>query len=1025
MSGIKRSDIESALLGLKAIAEVSSSPYAKIIASLTLLIHENKDITSFGDRVLETAWVISSAVQEVAETASEEMVRNVGQLLTALEGILDRLRKRTKRGKLSKFFSASSDDAFLKSCEDDWDKCLSLFLFHSKLRNLDRLSRFADSAEKFADELGDTLSNAFREQEELASSIVVHASSRSENDGSPLPEPPQIFFGRTAYLETVVSQLCEDEQVNIAILGAGGMGKTSVALAALHNQSVVSQYGKCRIFVSCEAIPDAKALTTAIGQSLGLTGELSLADIKRTLLDSGRRTLICLDNLETPWETASCRTEVENVLAGLSGIQTVSLLITMRGAERPANVLWKRPFLPPIPTLDYESTKLTFMAISDTSEADEGIDALLEVTDRIPLAVTLMANLAQYTPCSELLARWNDEKTAMLTRGYEDRLSSVDVSIQVTLSSERFRSSSRACLLLQILSHLPDGAAPSSLPSMVSDDEGVLAAVSTLRQVSLAYEDVSGHLRVLCPVREYVLKHLRLTSDEIRPLRAYYYKFAEGLSSYERTAQTTLEDLVAMRLEVANMASVLLDALQGPHPQAGAIQALLRVGDAAWIPGFAPGLFSLALAASRELKDRKLEADCLVHQYIFNISGNNLEDLKSLRMAENIYLERNDPEDAESLAQCLMCMGISYRRMEDQQTSIDLTLQAISLYEKRNNHVKLVECRRALASTYSASGREAEAMDEITLVVDMAEKHGLRTAALWSLKQLAAIQHNRGLIPLSLSSFKRASELEFEIFGESRQYDYSLFGIGTNYLSQSRLTDAYDFLHKAYRLSVKWRKPEWIAMYTMHLGMVSSKRDDWEDALTQLYLALRRFNELGHTGNAARCILEIAHVEMGRGNTTTAVTHIQQARVHVRRQKDISPDVEAGSLYQLGRIALQRQSYPSAYSFLIVATLLNRKIPERCAFAECILALGDVLLAEEDADSAKSFYLTTLELIRYLGLRRHWANCMSGLGKVASLQGDTKTAHCYFRDALDMYIKAEDKAGQAEIVRLLSSAQRL
>lgn len=40
MSGIKRSDIDSALLGLKAIAEVSSSPYAKIIASLTLLIHE-------------------------------------------------------------------------------------------------------------------------------------------------------------------------------------------------------------------------------------------------------------------------------------------------------------------------------------------------------------------------------------------------------------------------------------------------------------------------------------------------------------------------------------------------------------------------------------------------------------------------------------------------------------------------------------------------------------------------------------------------------------------------------------------------------------------------------------------------------------------------------------------------------------------------------------------------------------------------------------------------------------------------
>lgn len=54
-----------------------------------------------------------------------------------------------------------------------------------------------------------------------------------------LPPPPQVFFGRTSYVDRVVEQVTRDAQSRVAILGAGGMGKTSVALAAIHDSRVV------------------------------------------------------------------------------------------------------------------------------------------------------------------------------------------------------------------------------------------------------------------------------------------------------------------------------------------------------------------------------------------------------------------------------------------------------------------------------------------------------------------------------------------------------------------------------------------------------------------------------------------------------------------------------------------------------------------------------------------------------------------------------------------------------------------
>jgi len=145
--------------------------------------------------------------------------------------------------------------------------------------------------------------------------------------------------------------------------------------------------------------------------------------------------MLVLDNLETPWEPKDNQQAVEELLLQLTDVPGLSLIVTLRGAERPSGIPWTRPCIPPLHSLDYEASLTTFISIADVHRNVPGLSELIEVTDGLPLAITLMATQAQYTSCEILLRRWNDKRTAMLRRGAENRLSSLDVSIQISLES--------------------------------------------------------------------------------------------------------------------------------------------------------------------------------------------------------------------------------------------------------------------------------------------------------------------------------------------------------------------------------------------------------------------------------------------------------------------------------------------------------------------------------------------------------------------------------------------------------------
>jgi ABC-type phosphate/phosphonate transport system ATPase subunit len=115
-----------------------------------------------------------------------------------------------------------------------------------------------------------------------------------------LPSKPKIFHGRESELDDITKMLCQ-QSPRIAILGGGGIGKTSLAKAVLHHPDTVVKF-KHRFFVSAESAATSTDVAALIGLHVGLNpGQ----DLTRSIVQCflGQTScLLSLDNLETVWE---------------------------------------------------------------------------------------------------------------------------------------------------------------------------------------------------------------------------------------------------------------------------------------------------------------------------------------------------------------------------------------------------------------------------------------------------------------------------------------------------------------------------------------------------------------------------------------------------------------------------------------------------------------------------------------------------------------------------------------------------
>jgi GTPase SAR1 family protein len=141
-----------------------------------------------------------------------------------------------------------------------------------------------------------------------------------------LPSEPKIFYGRESELLNIL-KLFSQQEPRIAILGAGGMGKTSLARAVLHHTSVMAKYGQHRYFVACDTAATKIELAAIIGAHLGLKPGKDLTHAVVQRFSRSPPCLLILDNLETLWEPTELRNEIEAFLSLLTDVEHLALMV--------------------------------------------------------------------------------------------------------------------------------------------------------------------------------------------------------------------------------------------------------------------------------------------------------------------------------------------------------------------------------------------------------------------------------------------------------------------------------------------------------------------------------------------------------------------------------------------------------------------------------------------------------------------------------------------------------------------------
>ncbi|KAJ7831207.1 P-loop containing nucleoside triphosphate hydrolase protein, partial [Mycena olivaceomarginata] len=378
-----------------------------------------------------------------------------------------------------------------------------------------------------------------------------------------LPSEPKIFHGRESELSDIL-HLFNTGIPRIAILGAGGMGKTSLARAVLHHPDITGRYEQNRFFVACNSATTRIGLANLIGSHLGLKPGKNLTQAVLQYFTNNPPSLLILDELETLWEPASSRADIEELLSLLTGVENLALMITMRGAEHPTKVHWTRPFLRALQPLNQEAAQLTFADITDSGHSLKEVDQILSLADNMPLAISLLAHLADTEGCSTVLSRWDKEKTSLISDGFDKR-SNPDMSISLSLSSPRIQLLPQSQELLSLLSMLPDGLADVDLIQSKLPLENILKCKTALKSTALAYSDEYKRLKILMPIREYLQQHQPPGDHLVQSLFKYFQDMLKFYMDHQGT-QSNSSTIPRIKSNLMNIQNILKWGLRRKQP---------------------------------------------------------------------------------------------------------------------------------------------------------------------------------------------------------------------------------------------------------------------------------------------------------------------------------------------------------------------------------------------------------------------------------------------------------------------------
>ena len=490
-----------------------------------------------------------------------------------------------------------------------------------------------------------------------------------------------------------------------ALVGAGGIGKTSIALAVLHHSRIEDRFGDNRRFIRCDQFPASRThflarLSTVIGA--GIENPEDLTSLRPFL--SSREMLIVLDNVESVLDPQGTDArEIYSMMDELCRFKTICLLITSRITTVPRHC--KRPV---IPTLSMEAARDIFYSIHGDGRRSDIIDGLLQRLDFHALSITLLATTASNNmwDSDELAKEWDTHRAQVLQADYSESLAA---TIELSLTSPTFCTlGSNARELLGVVAFFPQGVDKKNLDWLFPSIPNGKNIFDKFCVLSLTYPS-NGYITMLAPIRDYLRPRDPESSPILLKTKECYFT---RLSVFVDPGQPGFREAEWIKSEDVNVEH-LLDVFTSINADAGdALEACVH---------FMQHLYW--------------------HKPRQTVLGSKIEDL---------------PEDHPSKAKCLSQLSRTFQSLGNLTEQKRLLAHVLQLERKQGNDRPVAQTLRRLSDANRMLGLYGEGRQQAEEAMGIWEQLGDTVGQAESLMQLAWLLYDDGQLDAAEEAVTRA-----------------------------------------------------------------------------------------------------------------------------------------------------------------------------------------------------------------------------------------------------------------------------
>ena len=624
----------------------------------------------------------------------------------------------------------------------------------------------------------------------------------------------------------------------IALVGAGGIGKTSVALTVLHDDRIRQRFGANRRFIRCDKLPPSlphflRRLSKAIGA--GVENPEDMTPLRPFL--SSKNMFIVLDNAESlldPHITSA--EEIYAAVEELSQLNNVCLCITSRISTVPPDCKWLD-----IPTLSIEAACDTFYRIYQHGERSDPVSNILQQLDFHPLSITLFATVAHHNKwdTSRLVKEWGERRTNVLQTEHNKSLAS---TIELSLSSLMFQELGRnARDLLGVVAFFPQGVDENNVGWLFPTISGRKNIFNKFCVLSLAYRS-DGFITMLAPIRYYLSPKDPVSAPLLCSTKDRYFSRLSvdvypGKPGFEEAKWITSEDVnIEHLLDVFVMIDVTSAGVWGAC--ANFMQHLY------W---HKPRLVVLGPNIEALPDDHPSKVECLFHlSALFQKVGNYVESkrllthalklsreqggdhklARTLRQLSNVQLwmgllkegipqAKEASEICERLgetgeqARCLIELAFLLREDEQLDAAEEAVSRAINLLPEKEEQFLVCECHQVLGVIYHSKGETKKATHHLEVALGLASSFNWLFLLFWIQYWMAVLFSDEG-----------------------------------------RLDDAHAHVEHAKLHATNGNDTYLLALAMWQQAIFWHKQHRFEEAKSEVLRALEAFEELGATNDA-------------------------------------------------------------------------------------------------------------------------------------------------------------------------------